>query len=84
MPNIINLPWISKTIDVIDSSDPSLVGLAGMVLDETKRTVKIETCNGEKTLAKNTIIFRIGNEVIDGSLVGQRAEDRIGKRYRRQ
>ncbi len=84
MSDLINLPWLSSTIDIIDSTDPSLVGLTGIVLDETKRTIKLETASGEKTLAKNTIIFRIENEEIDGSLVGQRAEDRIGKRYRGQ
>jgi RNase P/RNase MRP subunit p29 len=34
-------------------------------------------------MAKGTIIFTIEGEEIDGSAVGQRPEDRIGKTYRR-
>ena len=37
----------------------------------------------EVTLAKDTIRFTIDDENIDGTLVGQRPEERIGKAYRR-
>ena len=52
MTDLINLPWLSRTIDIIDSTDPSLVGLTGTVLDETKRTVKLETIRGEFSESK--------------------------------
>ena len=35
MSQIINLPWLSRKIEVTESSDPTLVGISGMVLDET-------------------------------------------------
>ncbi len=35
------------------------------------------------TIAKDTIRFTIEEEEINGSMVGQRPEERIGKRYRR-
>ena len=83
MSQIINLPWLSRNSEVTESSDPTLVGISGMVLDETKRTIVVNNGSKEVTLAKDTIKFTIEEEEIDGSIVGQRPEERIGKAYRR-
>ena len=83
MTQMINLPWLSRNLEVIDSTDPTLIGVAGVVMDETKRTIIIQTSNNEITMAKDTIRFTIEEEEINGSKVGQRPEERIGKRYRR-
>ena len=83
MSQIINLPWLSRNLEVTDSTDPTLVGISGMVVDETRRTILVNTGGNEVTLAKNTIRFTIEDEEIDGTLVGQRPEERIGKVYRR-
>tara|TARA_Y100001970_G_scaffold229799_1_gene285131 strand:+ start:758 stop:1018 length:261 start_codon:yes stop_codon:yes gene_type:complete len=83
MTQMINLPWLSRKLEVIDSTDPTLIGISGVVMDETKRTIIIQTSNNEITMAKDTIRFTIGEEEINGSTVGQRPEERIGKRYRR-
>ena len=83
MSQLTNLPWISRNIQVTDSTDPTLVGMSGMVVDETLRTILVNTGSKEVTLAKDTIRFTIDDENIDGTLVGQRPEERIGKAYRR-
>ena len=83
MTQIINLPWLSRNLEVIDSTDPTLIGISGVVMDETKRTIIIQTNDNEITMAKDTIRFTIEDEEIIGSEVGQRPEERIGKRYRR-
>ena len=83
MGNITNLPWLSRNLEVTNSTDPNLVGISGMVMDETRRTILVNTGSKEVTLAKDTIRFTIDDEEIDGSLVGQRPEERIGKAYRR-
>ena len=83
MTQMINLPWLSRKLEVIDSTDPTLIGISGVVMDETKRTIIIQTSNNEITMAKDTIRFTIEEEEINGSMVGQRPEERIGKRYRR-
>ena len=83
MGSMINMPWLSREIEVVDSTDPTLVGISGTVLDETRRTISVKTASGKVTLAKDTIRFKIGEEEIDGQSVGQRPEDRIGKRFRR-
>ena len=83
MTQIINLPWLSRNLEVIDSTDPTLIGISGVVTDETKRTIVIRAGNKEITMAKDTIRFIIEEEEINGPMVGQRPEERIGKRYRR-
>ena len=83
MGSLINMPWLSRDIVILGSTDPTLVGLSGTVLDETRRTIRVQTNNGQVTLAKDTIRFKIEGEEIDGQSVGQRPEDRIGRRYRR-
>ena len=83
MSQLINLPWISRKIEVSDSTDPTLVGVSGVITDETKRTIIIQSGSREITIAKDTIRFGIEGKEIDGSSVGQRAEERIAKIYRR-
>ena len=82
MSQMINLPWLSRHLEVIDSTDPTLVGVSGMVLDETRRTIRVQTSNNQITMAKDIIRFKIEDQEIDGSTVGQRPEVRIGKAYR--
>ncbi|MBJ36120.1 MAG: ribonuclease P [Euryarchaeota archaeon] len=84
MMSAMHMPWLSRKITVVESLDPTLVGLTGTVLDETRRTIRVLTDNGRVRLAKNVITFRIDSgEVIEGSSVTQRPEDRINRRYRR-
>lgn len=82
MSSAINLPWISHNLTVINSDDPTLIGVTGTVLDETKKTILVRTESGDVTLAKDVITFTIDSgDAINGSRVIQRAEDRIGRRY---
>ncbi|HII34306.1 MAG TPA: ribonuclease P protein subunit [Candidatus Thalassarchaeaceae archaeon] len=82
MTRMINLPWISHNLTVLESNDPSLVGVSGTVVEETKRTIIVRTESREVALAKDIIKFTIDSgEPIIGSLVTQRAEERIGRRY---
>ena len=84
MMSSIHMPWLSRNLTVVDSLDPTLVGLTGTVLEETRRTIRVLTDSGRVRLAKNVITFRIDSgELIEGSSVTQRPEDRIKRRYRR-
>ena len=83
MGDLMHMPWLSRTSTVGDSPDPSLIGLRGTVLDETRRTIRVLTENGRVRLAKDVITFIIDSGgVIDGSAGTQRPEDRINRRYR--
>ena len=82
MSSTVNLPWISHNLTVVKSNDPTQVGMSGTVLDETKKTILLRTESKQLTLAKDIIAFTIDSgELIEGSRVTQRAEDRIGRRY---
>ena len=83
--NIYNAPWISRQICVVGSTDSTLVGISGVVIEESRRTILVRTESGEVTLPKDVISFTIDSEelVIDGSSVKQRPENRINRRYRR-
>jgi len=82
MSSMINLPWISHNLTVLDSNDPSLVGVSGTVINETKRTIIVRTESREISLAKDVITFTVDSgDPIIGSRVTQRAEERIGRRY---
>ena len=84
MMSSIHMPWLSRSITVVESLDPTLVGLTGTVLEETRRTIRVLTDSGRVRLAKHVITFRIDSgEIIEGSSVTQRPEDRINRRYRR-
>lgn len=81
----LNETWIGRTLTVSTSTDPTLAGRHGIVLDETKHTLTL--MEGEQTvvLNKNSISFNIDNSdvVVQGAMVNQRPEDRIHRRYRK-
>ncbi len=83
--SIYHAPWLTRDIEVVASRDPTLVGVTGMVVEETRRTLRVRTLSGEVTLPKDVITFTIdsGSVAIDGSTVTQRPENRINRRYRR-
>lgn len=85
MVDSIHMPFISRNIQVIDSDDPTLVGVSGQIIEETRRTIIVQTSKGEKILPKNVINFTLYSEkeVIEGFTVTQRPEDRINRKYRR-
>ena len=85
MVDSIHMPFISRNIQVIDSDDPTLVGVSGQIIEETRRTIIVQTSKGEKILPKNVINFIHDSEkeVIEGFTVTQRPENRINRKYRR-
>ena len=62
---------IGKTIEVINSNNKSLIGIKGMVENETKNMIIINSNNRIKKIIKNTVIVKIEDEIVDGkSLIG--------------
>ena len=80
-----NESWIGRTLTVTSSTDPTLQGRSGLVLDESKNTLTLQ--EGEQTvvLSKSSIQFNIDNTtvVVNGAKVNQRPEDRIHRTYRK-
>jgi len=94
--NIFYHELIGLELKVVDSSNQSLIGISGIVIDETKKTFLVETkennglsCNPkEKLIQKDVSIFQFkvpdGEIVeIEGKILLNRPEDRIKKRYKK-
>ncbi|CAI8170796.1 MAG: Uncharacterised protein [Methanobacteriota archaeon] len=82
--SLYNQSWIGREIEITSSPDNSLVGRKGMVIDESRETITLLENNNEVVFGKASINFNIGgtDATIQGSLVRQRAEDRIYRNYR--
>lgn len=74
--------------EVTNSSNKFLIGISGDIIDETKKTISIETENGIKLVPKNNSVFHLflpnGEWVeIEGKILVNRPEDRIKKKYKK-
>ena len=85
MSDSIHMPFLARNLTVKASPDTDLIGLSGIVVGETRRTIALDITGQTKILAKNVIDFTLDNEeeVIQGAMVCQRPEDRIHRNYRR-
>ena len=77
--NFLRQEFIGLKAKVLESSDASLKGIEGVIIDETKNILIIETKRGIKKIAKDIAIFEINGNVVDGKKIKYRPEDRIGK-----
>lgn len=86
--NIMQHEFIGLRVEVRSSSDPTIRGLAGTVLDESKNTVTIERLDGRSVMVSKagaTFAFTLpGTVIVDvkGDAIRVRPEDRI-KRCRK-
>ncbi len=80
--NITSHEFIGLHTEIIQSTNPQIIGLNGRIVDETKSMFRINTKNGAKSIAKseNSWKFTIEDKdvVIDGSKIAKRPFDRIG------
>jgi len=83
--NMYNQPWIGRSMTITSSTDPTLTGRTGLVVDETRNTVALLEGDQQLVLNKASITFTVDDNdvVIQGALVGQRPEDRIHRTYRK-
>ena len=84
MMDVKNQTWIGRQLSVISSSDSTLEGRSGTVVDETRETILISDSHADVRLSKRVIQFTIDDSsIINGTLMRQRAEDRIHRNYRK-
>ena len=76
--------FIGKHIKIIDSKDLGMIGIEGIVVDETKNTFTILSNGKEKIIPKapNTFIFE-KKYMIKGTFINIRHVDRIKKLKRK-
>jgi ribonuclease P protein subunit POP4 len=70
---------IGLKVRIINGKDPSLVGVEGKIVDETKQLLIIESKGKEKKLVKAICRFEFPSEKVrlDGKKIAYRPEDRI-------
>jgi len=80
-----NQSWIGCSLSIASSTDPTLTGRQGIVVNETRNTIALLESDQHLVLNKASISFTVDNSdvVIQGALVGQRPEDRIHRTYRK-
>lgn len=90
MITIHNLPrheLIGLFATIIAASNPAMIGIEGVVIDETKSTIVIETARGCKRIPKKGSIFRLrlpdGMVAdLDGSAITVQPERRVTMRIK--
>ena len=68
--------FIGRRVTVAEHSDPSLRGLTGTVVDETRETLSIEADSGRKRVAKRGGAFDFDGETVAGDRIAFRPQDR--------
>jgi len=81
--NLVKHELTGLQVEVVESTDPTKIGIKGIVVGESKGIITIETAHGEKRVPKNEGVFRFTLEKekveIKGEKLAGRPEDRIKK-----
>ena len=82
--SVLNQSWIGREATIVSSNDPTHIGKSGMISDETRETITLLEGEKQVILGKSSIKFKLGDSdvTIVGSLMRQRAEDRIYRNHR--
>jgi ribonuclease P protein subunit POP4 len=85
--NLVKHELIGLKVTVSESKNPSLIGISGEVVNETKNTLVIQTSTGEKAVIKDQCVFVFilpehEKVRVEGRLLVSRPEDRIKKRFK--
>lgn len=81
--DILKKEFIGTHLRVVDADNRALIGIEGIVVDETKNTLKVQVGDKQKVLLKDQMTFETfsqGKKVkIDGKKICFRPEDRVKK-----
>jgi len=81
--DIVKDELIGRYVQIKECTDPTIVGMSGVIIDETKNTFLIETKNKQKRIAKKSAAFEFEYNMkkilIKGSRLMYRPEDRTKK-----
>jgi ribonuclease P protein subunit POP4 len=86
--NIIKHELIGLEVEVVASRNPNHIGIKGLVVNETKNMLWIETPKGIKKIPKKYTVFMFtlpnGKKVkVNGNVIARRPEDRIRTKVRK-
>ncbi|MGB9636760.1 MAG: ribonuclease P component 1 family protein [Thermoplasmata archaeon] len=73
--------FIGREIEIVSAPQKTLVGIRGIVVDETKHMLIIHVDGEDMKISKQNLVFKILPEgyQIDGNKIMFRPEDRIKK-----
>jgi RNase P/RNase MRP subunit p29 len=71
--------FIGENVHISYHSDPSLCGVSGMIVDETRETIVIESEGVRKVISKRPAKFMFEDGEVLGSKIAYRPQDRIKK-----
>ncbi len=81
--NILLCEFINLHVKVINSSDPYQLGIEGIVIDETKNLLIIDTGTEIKKIVKNISVFKFifkkKSFIVNGKDINYRPHERIEK-----
>jgi RNase P/RNase MRP subunit p29 len=69
--------YIGDTLEVLSSSNTSLEGRSGRIIDETQHTFRVDTPDARITILKKPCVFRIGNDTIKGNSITTKPHKRL-------
>jgi ribonuclease P protein subunit POP4 len=75
--HVIHAEWIGKHIRVINAANPSQKGIEGVVVDETRNTIVVQTTTGVKRVQKHGSVFEVNGHEVEGDEVLAAPEERI-------
>ncbi|MFQ5801140.1 MAG: ribonuclease P protein component 1 [Candidatus Hydrothermarchaeales archaeon] len=81
--NLVRHELIGLDVEVADSTDPTLKGIKGRIIDETRNMLAIEASGKRKRVPKGICKFRFRVKdvlvEVDGRVIVGRPQDRIKK-----
>jgi ribonuclease P protein subunit POP4 len=85
--NVLRHELVGLEAKVADSTDSNLVGLSGVISDETQKTITLKGPKGLKKVPKENTTLSIHTDsgdklLVNGSLLLGRPEERIKKKLR--
>jgi len=75
--NLIHAEWIGKHLKVVESTNKDAQHIEGVIVDETKNTISVETERGTKKVQKRGTIFEIDGQQVSGDNILASPEERI-------
>lgn len=88
LKDVLRYEFIGLNCEVVDAKNKSLIGIKGIIVDETMNTIVIKNSNGKKCrILKKGVMFKIKfkdkNVLIPGDDIMLRPEDRIKMKYKK-
>ncbi len=74
---------IGKEVVVKTATNASLIGIQGKIVNETLNTIVVETCNGCKTVVKDTSKFLINGIEVCGREIAKRPFERLKQKWKK-